>query len=151
MTKLVRATPSTAQIVRAIPKGSVQDKNSISFRKQDVWFPLDQELLGHLVQTLASVKETGRYGRQQLRRQKTKQNKDFVYIWIACTFVVAVLPIRTLGAFKAARGHTVDDALPGARLTVLTAVGERDLEDAEQPEYSPHGSNHIPQFCGVSA
>lgn len=91
MTKPVRATPSTAQIVRAIPKGSVQDKNSISFRKQDVWFPLDQELLGHLVQTLASVKETGRYGRQQLRRQKQKTKQGLclylnsMYLCGCCT------------------------------------------------------------------
>lgn len=56
-TKAVRRTPNTAHMVRAIPKGSDQDRNSISFRKQNVWFPSDQELFGHLVQMLASKKK----------------------------------------------------------------------------------------------
>ena len=55
MTKTVRKTPNTANIAKAIPKGSVQDRNSMSFRKHEVWFSLDQELLGHLEQMLASV------------------------------------------------------------------------------------------------
>lgn len=54
ITNAVRRTPRTAQMAKAIPKGSDQARNSISFRKQNVWFPLDQELFGHLVQMLAS-------------------------------------------------------------------------------------------------
>lgn len=55
ITNAVKNTPSTEHNAKAIPKGSVQDRNSISFRKQDVWFSLDHESLGHLVQTLASA------------------------------------------------------------------------------------------------
>lgn len=55
ITKAVKTTPSTAHIARAIPNGSVQERNSTSLRKQNVWFPFDQELFGHLAQTLASV------------------------------------------------------------------------------------------------
>lgn len=43
--------------------------------------------------------------------------------------MVAVLAIRALSAFKAACGHTVDDALSGARLTVFTTVGEWHLQN----------------------
>lgn len=35
-TKVVNRTPRTANKAKAIPNGSVQDRNSISFRKQDV-------------------------------------------------------------------------------------------------------------------
>lgn len=55
ITKAVKTTPRTAHIARAIPNGSVQERNSTSLRKQNVWFPFDQELFGHLAQTLASV------------------------------------------------------------------------------------------------
>lgn len=41
-TKEVRKIPSTAKRVRAIPKGSVQDRNSICLGMHDVWFSLDQ-------------------------------------------------------------------------------------------------------------
>lgn len=49
--------------------------------------------------------------------------------------MITVLSIRALGAFKAACGHTVYDALSGTRLTVLTAVRERHLEDDRQERY----------------
>ena len=55
-TKAVRKMPSTAKSVSAIPKGSVQDRNSISLAMQEVWFSLDQKSSGHLSQALASVK-----------------------------------------------------------------------------------------------
>jgi hypothetical protein len=53
-TKAVRKMPSTAKRVRAIPKGSVHARNSISLAMQEVWFSLDQKSSGHLSQALAS-------------------------------------------------------------------------------------------------
>lgn len=61
-TKAVRKMPSTAKRVSAIPKGSVQDRNSISLAMQEVWFSLDQKSSGHLSQALASVN----YSREEL-------------------------------------------------------------------------------------
>lgn len=48
------------------------------------------------------------------------------------TFVVAVLSVGALGAFKATSRHTVYDALPGAGFTVLAAVGEWHLTGWKQ-------------------
>ena len=53
-TKAVAMTPKDARIARVTPKGSAHDRKWISFRKQLVWLPRDQESLGHLAHTLAS-------------------------------------------------------------------------------------------------
>ena len=47
------------------------------------------------------------------------------------TCLIAVLPIRTLHALKAARGLPLDDALPGPWQAVSAAVGERHLEGGD--------------------
>ena len=49
-------------------------------------------------------------------------------IEVGITFMVTVFSIRALRAFKATCGHAVNDALPGARLTVFTAVREWKLQ-----------------------
>lgn len=47
------------------------------------------------------------------------------------TCLIAVLPIGTLHALKAAGGLPLNDSFPGPRQAVSAAVGERHLEDRE--------------------
>lgn len=56
-TNEVRKMPSIAKRVRAIPKGSVQERNSICLGMQNVWFSLDQKFTAHFSQALASGKD----------------------------------------------------------------------------------------------
>lgn len=44
----------------------------------------------------------------------------------------AVFSIGALGTLKAARGFALDDALPGARLTLLTAVRKGHLGEDDE-------------------
>lgn len=69
-----------------------------------------------------------------------------VYVGLYNTFMVAKLSIRALSAFKAACGHTVDDALSRARLTVFTTVREWHLQDDKKVKLEKNSKTFIPKY-----